>query len=368
MIDLSLLRIRAFALSNGVTIVMASGFYAYTLCNVLFLTSVWRYSILTAGLALTPGPFTAMAVAGPASRLVERVGHRPVVVPGALVWAGGMACFASRLGVTPDFLGEWLPGMVILGIGAGLTFPTLSGAAVGSVPGPRFAVATSLNSVARQVGAALGVAILIAILGNPPNVNGATPVALRELALGELRHFQHGWLFAGGCFLAGSLVCLGLVVARPGEDAKSEARGQHTSSDEQGPAREQPAGPELPSLAESDGEQAAVAPQTVAEFLRNVPVFAGLSAEMLERVAELASDVEPGSRGVAVPGGRARGRGVRRARRPPGGRANRANGAGRSGVRNDQHAHAGRGAGRAGAAERVGAQRLDSRAARHASC
>jgi NTE family protein len=289
-IDLSLLRIRAFALSNGVTIVMASGFYAYTLCNVLFLTSVWRYSILTAGLALTPGPFTAMAVAGPASRLVERVGHRPVVVPGALVWAGGMAWFASRLGVRPDFLGEWLPGMVILGIGAGLTFPTLSGAAVGSVPGPRFAVATSLNSVARQVGAALGVAILIAILGNPPNVNGASPVALRELALGELHHFRHGWLFAGACFLAGSLVCLGLVVARSGEDAKSEARGQHTSSDEQGPFGEQPAGLELPSLAESDGEQAPVAPQTVAEFLCNVPVFAGLSAEMLERVGELASE------------------------------------------------------------------------------
>ena len=51
-VDLSLLRIRSFALSNGVTVVMASGFYAYTLCNVLFLTSVWRYSILTAGLAL----------------------------------------------------------------------------------------------------------------------------------------------------------------------------------------------------------------------------------------------------------------------------------------------------------------------------
>ena len=99
-IDLSLLRIRSFALSNGATVVMASGFYAYTLCNVLFLTTVWRYSVLTAGLALTPGPFTAMAVAGPASRLVERVGHRVVVVPGALIWAAGMAYFATTLGVT----------------------------------------------------------------------------------------------------------------------------------------------------------------------------------------------------------------------------------------------------------------------------
>ncbi len=94
-IDLSLLRIRSFALSNGVTVVMAGGFYAYTLCNVLFLTTVWRYSILTAGLALTPGPLTAMAVAGPASRVVERLGHRAVVAPGALVWAGGMAFFAT---------------------------------------------------------------------------------------------------------------------------------------------------------------------------------------------------------------------------------------------------------------------------------
>ncbi len=289
-IDLSLLRIRAFALSNGVTVVMAGGFYAYTLCNVLFLTGVWRYSILTAGLALMPGPFTAMAVAGPASRLVERVGHRPIVVPGAVVWAGGMAWFATRLGVRPEFLGEWLPGMVILGVGAGLTFPTLSGAAVGSVPGPRFAVATSLNSVARQVGAALGVAILIAILGNPPDISHATPLQLRELALAELRHFQHGWLFAGACFLAGSLACLGLVVARPREDAQSESSGDATG-DAEGLFAEQPVGLELPSLAESSGEQPAMSPQTVAEFLCNVPVFAGLSAEMLDRIGALASDV-----------------------------------------------------------------------------
>jgi len=278
-IDLTLLRIRAFALSNGVTVVMASGFYAYTLCNVLFLTTVWRYSILTAGLALTPGPFVAMAVAGPASRAVERLGHRAILVPGALIWAGGMVYFATRLGVSPDFLGEWLGGMVILGIGAGMTFPTLSGAAVGSVPGPRFAVATSLNSVARQLGAALGVAILIAIIGKPT-------------AAQALHVFQHGWLFAGGCFLAGSLACLALVVTRSGT-AALDVEGDRMAALVQG---EDPVEPDadvaqLPSLTESEGEHAVVVPQTVAEFLRNVPVFAALSAEMLEQIAELASEV-----------------------------------------------------------------------------
>ena len=278
-LDLSLLRIRAFALSNGVTLVMASGFYAYTLCNVLFLTSVWRYSILTAGLALTPGPFTAMAVAGPASRLVERVGHRAVVVPGALIWASGMAYFAGQLGVKADFLGSWLPGMVILGIGAGMSFPTLSGAAVGSVPGPRFAVATSLNSVARQLGAAIGVAILIAIVRNPSPQQA-------------LHAFEHGWWFAGACFALGSLVCLGLVVRGPEEtDAAGAGAGGLGLNRADGRRPEEIARVALPSLLDADGARTLSEPQTVAEFLCHVPVFADLSPEMREEIATIAQSL-----------------------------------------------------------------------------
>ncbi len=278
-LDLSLLRIRAFALSNGVTVVMASGFYAYTLCNVLFLTSVWRYSILTAGLALTPGPFTAMAVAGPASRLVERVGHRVVVVPGALIWAGGMAYFAERLGIKADFLGSWLPGMVLLGIGAGMSFPTLSGAAVGSVPGPRFAVATSLNSVARQLGAAIGVAILIAIVRNPS-------------PLQALHAFEHGWWFAGACFALGSLACLGLVVRGPEETTAGAGVGGGLGLNRSGAStREEIAPFALPSLLDANGERVLSEPQTVVEFLRNVPVFADLSPQMRDEIASLAESL-----------------------------------------------------------------------------
>jgi len=276
-IDLTLLRIRAFALSNGVTVVMAGGFYGYTLCNVLFLTGVWRYSILQAGLAMVPGPVTAMAIAPSASRFVARTSHRAVVVPGALVWAAGMVFLATRAGTRPDFLGVWLPGLVILGLGAGLSFPTLSGAAVGSVPGSRFALATALNSVARQVGAALGVAIVIAVLGTPS-------------ALDPLPPFHHAWLFAGCCFAFGGLVCLGLVVHRPREeDAGGGPGGLAAAGRVAGEDQSRLA--QLPSLAESDGGLAAVHAQTAAEFLLNVPIFAGLSSGMRERVATLAGTV-----------------------------------------------------------------------------
>src|SRR5262249_45160058 len=121
--DLSLLKIRTFSVANAMTIVGAAGFYAYTLADVLFLTSVWPYSILPTGLALTAGPLVAVAVAGPASKLAQRIGHRPVLVAGGLIWSGAVTWLVGLVGTTPDFAGRWLPGMVLLGIGAGILFP-----------------------------------------------------------------------------------------------------------------------------------------------------------------------------------------------------------------------------------------------------
>ncbi|MFL5825509.1 MAG: MFS transporter, partial [Thermoleophilaceae bacterium] len=188
MLDLGLFRIRSIATANLLTLAGAAGFYAYVLCNVLFLTSVWRYSVLDAGLALTPGPFVAAAVAGPAGKLADRVGQRWVVSMGGLVWAAGMIYMVQRIGLRPDFVSEWLPGMVLLGIGAGITFPVIGSASVAAVTGGRFATATGLNSISRQLGAVLGVAILVAIIGTPSPLEAANA-------------FDNGWRFAAGCFL-----------------------------------------------------------------------------------------------------------------------------------------------------------------------
>ncbi len=182
----------------------------------------------------------------------------------------------SRAGVHPDFLGTWLPALVILGVGAGLTFPTLSGAAVASVPGTGFALATALNSVARQVGAALGVAVLIAILGTPE-------------VLDPLPAFRHGWGFAGGCFLVGAVLCTALVVRRTAQTpAASAGNGRAAGADLDELAGEHA----LPSLDESEGHYAHVEPQTTAEFLRGAEVFAGLPSTLLEELATLAQPVE----------------------------------------------------------------------------
>jgi predicted acylesterase/phospholipase RssA len=91
--------------------------------------------------------------------------------------------------------------------------------------------------------------------------------------------------------LAGSLACLILVVARPLDAAQTESDGIAARTQGAGIADRKPDVPVLPSLEESEGEHAVGAPQTIAEFLRNIPVFVGLSPEMLKQIAELASDV-----------------------------------------------------------------------------
>src|SRR3954451_20453171 len=208
LLDLSLLRIRTFSVANAMSVAAAAGFFGYTLCNVLFLTSVWGYSILHAGLALTPGPFVAAAVAGPASRVAERFGARPVLVVGGAVWGGAVLWLVTQVGPTPAFTSEWLPGMVLLGIGAGTLFPNLSATAIGAGPGERFATATGINSGARKGGAALGVATVVAIIGPPAPAEA--PAA-----------FDDAWTFCAVCLLAAGAGCLavgrvGVGAAAPG--------------------------------------------------------------------------------------------------------------------------------------------------------
>lgn len=167
---------RSFRIGNLGTLLFAAAFFSLILGNVLFLTSVWGYTILQAGAATLPGPTASTVVAGPAGRLADRFGHRAVIVPGTIFFAAGVMVLRSA-GAEPDWLGLWLPGSLLTGIGIGLAFPTLGSAAVRDVPVDRFATASAVNAAFRQVGAVLGTAILVAMVGEPATLAAALSVS-----------------------------------------------------------------------------------------------------------------------------------------------------------------------------------------------
>jgi MFS family permease len=169
--ELSLFRVRSFAVANAALFVYSLGFYALLLGNVLFLTGPWHDSALHAGFALTPGPLMAALSAPVAGRLADRFGQRTLAIPGGLLFAGGLLYFVAATGVHRDYAGAFLPGMLLTGTGVGLTFSSLSSAVVAELPRTRFATGTAIASTARQIGAVLGISTLLAIVGPAPTLH-----------------------------------------------------------------------------------------------------------------------------------------------------------------------------------------------------
>jgi len=182
-LDLRLFRARSFSVANTIALVYSMGFFAMLLGNILFLTSVWHYSVLRAGLSVTPGPLVVAVVSGPAGKLAGRYGFRRLLLVGFFVFTSGLLWYVWRVGLTSDYAAVWLPGSLIVGLGIGLTFPIISAVAVSSLEATRYAVGSAVNQTARQVGGALGVAILVVILGTPTS------------AVSALRNFQHLWWY-----------------------------------------------------------------------------------------------------------------------------------------------------------------------------
>jgi EmrB/QacA subfamily drug resistance transporter len=170
-IELSLFRVRSFAVANAGGFVFALGFFAYLLCGVLFLTGVWHYSILRAGVALTPGPLMAALAAPIGGRLSDRFGQRVVAVPGSLLFAAGCLLFALRTGAHSSYAADFLPANMLGGTGIGLTFAAFGSAAVAELPRSRYATGGAINNCIRQIGAVLGISTLIVLLGTPTPAN-----------------------------------------------------------------------------------------------------------------------------------------------------------------------------------------------------
>ena len=133
-IEPALFRIRSFAVANGGMLVFSFAFYAVILANILFLTGVWGWSVLDAGLAVTPAPLMAALAAPLAGRQVGRWGPRPIAMAGALLFAAGAAWYALYLDATPDYAAEFLPGALMGGTGVGLSFASWGSAAVSELP------------------------------------------------------------------------------------------------------------------------------------------------------------------------------------------------------------------------------------------
>jgi EmrB/QacA subfamily drug resistance transporter len=207
-IELGLLRSRTFSGAFGASILYYAGFGAFVLNSVEFLTGVWHYSAVRAGLAIAPGPLMVFPFARfVAPRLAARInGPGRVAAIGCAVNVAGQLYWLTQIQAQSAYLTHLLPAQLIGGAGVGLTIPSLIGAGSASLTPARFGTGSGILNMGRQIGTVLGVAGLIAVLSHPAHGD----------LLGGYRHGV-GLVMA---FMAGAgVACAGLLTARPRAEA-----------------------------------------------------------------------------------------------------------------------------------------------------
>jgi NTE family protein len=188
LLDLALLRHRRVAVAGGITMLYAAGLFSMLLSFLLFFVDRWGLDLVQAGSAVMPMGLVGVLLTTRVGRLVGMVGYRAPIALGASLMAIGLVLSAASLS-GDHFTARWLALAVLLGLGVGLCYPLLAAAAVHGLNPTDLAAASALNLSGRQLGAALGVAMSVGVLGP-----ASTP---------SVGRFHAVWLVAAGfCALA----------------------------------------------------------------------------------------------------------------------------------------------------------------------
>ena len=157
------LRIRSVLGADIGSLLIGAGIFAIFFFVILWFEQVNGWSPIRAGLSFLPMPFCIGLSAGISSKLIGRLGVRPFLTVGPLLAASGLLQLAFRLEVHSSYAGTVLPALVCVALGMGMTFVSLTSAAVAGVPHEDAGIASALLNAGQQMGGALGLAILTAV-------------------------------------------------------------------------------------------------------------------------------------------------------------------------------------------------------------
>jgi EmrB/QacA subfamily drug resistance transporter len=180
-IEPALLRVRTFTWSNVTALLFSVPFAASLLANILWLQQVWHYSAIKTGFAVTAGPVMVPLFTMIAHRLTRRIPIGYIVAAGSLLYGGGSLYTSLTVTAHPNYATSMLPSLLLGGAGVGFALPAILSSATTDLQPAQSATGSAIVNMSQQLGTALGVSIMVAIVGNPATYGAAHTV------------FQHAW-------------------------------------------------------------------------------------------------------------------------------------------------------------------------------
>jgi EmrB/QacA subfamily drug resistance transporter len=219
----AIFRIRTVTAANISGLILGTVTFSMFLMLTLYMQQVLGYSPMKTGVAYLAVAGSAIVTSTIAAQLVTRVGVKPVIVAGMAFLAAGLLYF-TQVSVAGTYLGDLLPGFLLIAMGLGFSFVPISIAALAGVQASEAGLASGLFNTSQQIGGALGIAALSAVATSKTDAGVAAGTPLPK-ALTD--GFESAFIWGGVVAIVGILVALVLVrrseLEAPAEEAPEPA-------------------------------------------------------------------------------------------------------------------------------------------------
>jgi EmrB/QacA subfamily drug resistance transporter len=207
LVPFSIFRLRTLTAANVAGLVLGTALFGMFLMLTLYMQQVLAYSPMKSGVAYLAVAGGAIFWSALAAQLVTRIGVKPVLVAGMTFLSAGLLFF-TQVSVGGSYLGDLLPGFLLISVGLGFSFVPISIAALAGVQPSEAGLASGLFNTSQQIGGALGIAALSAIATTTTS-DGIASGTVQSVALTD--GFQAAFAAAAGVAIVGILVALFLV-------------------------------------------------------------------------------------------------------------------------------------------------------------
>jgi MFS family permease len=207
---LRIFRIRNLSGADSMMLFLTAALYSVFFFTTLYLQEILGYSPVKTGFSFLVIPVVIGITATNVPRVIQRIGYKPILMIAPLFVAAGLF-WVSHIPVNGTFWGNVAPGMILMGLGMGATFVSVTIAATSGVPQHESGLASGLLNTSQQIGGSVGLAILTGISTTATakyikglNLHGA-PTSY-DKASAAVHGYHDGYLVAAGFAVIASLI------------------------------------------------------------------------------------------------------------------------------------------------------------------
>jgi EmrB/QacA subfamily drug resistance transporter len=218
----SIFRLRTLRGANIVGLLIGMSLFSMFFFISLYLQNVLHYSPIKTGVSYLPLAVGIILAAGVGSQLVTRLGFKVPLIAGLLFIAGGLIWFSQVPAPGGSFAVDVLGPSLLAAVGLGLSFVSVTIAAVTGTAPHEAGLASGLINTAQQVGGALGLAILATIANS--RTQSAFHAGVHNAAVALTKGFDRAFLVGAGFAIAGAILAALLISSRDSRDHATAAR------------------------------------------------------------------------------------------------------------------------------------------------